>query len=145
MRLKSKIIRINYADRDILSPGGHLAAENYGGSRAFTTTAESLLEAASPAVRAYGNAQGSMSVPICQDFASEPEALEAAFAAEEHAEAHQEGVLSFTVGDKTRKWSAGVTGFNWSINYAWTSTPNSRGCVRLTLSYEFILGAKLQE
>lgn len=145
MRLKSNIIRVNYAGRDILAPGGYLAAESYGGSRAFTTTAESLLEAASPAVRSYGNAQGNMSVPICQDFPSEPEALEAAFAAEDYVERHQEGVLSVTIGDKTRKWNAGITSFNWSINYAWSSTENSKGCVRLTLSYEFVLGAKLEE
>lgn len=145
MRLRSDITRITYAGRDILAPGGYLAADSYGGSRAFTTAAEPLLEAASPAVRAYGNAQGSMNVPVCKDYPSEEDAIKAAFAAIKHAENHQEGELVFSVGEQTLRWAAGITGLQWRLNYTWCNTETSVGSVRLTLTYDFILGAELQE
>jgi hypothetical protein len=138
MRIKSNIISVTYADRDILLPGGHIAADSYGWSRNFTTTAEQLLDASSALVRSYGNAQGEFPLPICADFDSEPEAIQAAVEATKHAELYTTGTLRLAVGDKLIEWQAGVQNLSVLIQYM----PSS---IRLTLTYNFTLGARVPE
>lgn len=139
-RLTSKIITVTYAGRDILTPGGRLNAESYGGSRSFTTTTEPLLNASAVEVREYGNVQGSMTLPICIDCASEPEAIMKAMDAVAHAEQHAVGTLSFKVGEMENKWQAGIQSLEWSCQYVGYGD-SSR--VRLTLTYSFTLGKQL--
>lgn len=134
MRIKSKITTIEYAGTEILSPGGHIAAQDFGMSRSFTTAADSLLDASSPAIRAYGNAQGACEFAVAIDFDTEEEALSEALERTAFLEAHQTGTLKLTVGSKLHAWQAGISGTDWKLSY----TPDS---VRLIFSYSFILGA----
>lgn len=134
MRLKSKTITVEYAGQRILEPGEHISGQDYGGSRSFTTTSDDILDAGSPEIRAFGNAQGSKELEVCIDFDNEGEAVAEAMTRLDHCERNQTGVLTFTVGSFTRSWQAGVSGFDWRVSY----TPDS---VRLNVSYSFILGA----
>lgn len=133
MRIKSKIITIEYAGQALLAPGEHISGQDYGGSRSFSTTAEDILNADTPTVRAYGNAQGSKTFDVCLDFSTEDEAIAEALTRLDFLEAHQTGTLTLTVGTVSRSWQAGVQSADWRISY----TPDS---VRLTLSYSFVLG-----
>lgn len=145
MRLKSNIIRVTYAGLDILEPGQHIAADEYGFSRTFTTTAEPIIGAQSQIVRAYGNAGGSFQLPICIDFASEPEAMAAALLRSDFVELNQIGVLSIQVEQETdenetsstRSWKAGVQSIDCRLSY----TANK---VRLHVNYSFVLGDAVQ-
>ena len=137
MRLKSKIIKAVYEGEELFSPGQHLAADGYGMSRTFTTTTEPLLGAESQKVRAYGNAQGTLSLPVCIDLPSEPDAYAEALRREAFAETHQTGLLSVTIGEQTHSWKAGITGVSWQLAYALNNK------VRLTFTYEFIRGARV--
>lgn len=134
MRIKSKIITIEYAGAAILAPGGHISGQDFGASRSFTTAADSLLDAASPAIRAYGNAQGAYEFAVAVDFDTEEDALSEALERTAFLEAHQTGLLRMIVGSKAQAWQAGISGTDWKLSY----TPDS---VRLIFSYSFILGA----
>ena len=134
MRIKSNVITIEYADEVLLQPGGHINGQDYGGSRNFTTTAEDVIDADSPVIRAYGNAQGNMNFDICVDFGSEDEAITEAMTRMHHLETHQSGVFKLKVGDTVNAWQAGIQSTDWRISYTVDS-------VRLTFSYSFILGA----
>lgn len=134
MRIKSNVITIEYAGEVLLQPGGHLNGQDYGGSRSFTTTAEDVVDAASPVIRAYGNAQGNMNFDVCVDFGSEDEAITEAMTRMQHLETHQSGVFKLKVGDTVNAWQAGIQSTDWRISYMVDS-------VRLTFSYRFILGA----
>ena len=136
MRLKSKVITVEYAGQKILEPGGHINGQDYGGSRSFTTTADDILDAANPQIRAFGNAQGSKELEVCIDFDSEDEAVAEAMIRQDHCERNQTGLLTFTVGNFSRSWNAGISGIDWRISY----TPDT---VRLNVSYSFVLGASV--
>lgn len=135
MRLKSNSITIEYAGQVILSPGGHINGQDYGGSRSFTTSAASILDAANPEIRAFGNAQGSQELQICVDFEKEDDALAEAMARVDHCETNQTGLFTLTIGDYSRSWKAGITSIDWRLSY----TPDR---VRLALAYSFTLGSK---
>lgn len=137
MRLKSKIIKAVYEGEELLAPGQHLAADGYGMSRSFTTSAEPILGAESQTVRAHGNAQGSLSLPVCVDLPNEPAAYAEGLRREAFAEAHQTGLLTVTVGDETHSWQAGITSVSWQLSYT------SSNKVRLTFTYEFVRGARV--
>lgn len=134
MRLKSNIITIVYAGEEILAPGEHIFGQEYGGSRSFTTSADSILEAGSPEIRAFGNAQGIITVNVSLDFQAEDAALDEAMRRLDFAETHQTGELKLTIGSKSRSWLAGIDSIDWQQSYM----PD---CVRLVVSYSFILGA----
>lgn len=134
MRIKSNVTTIEYAGEVLLQPGGHLNGQNYGGSRNFTTTAEDVVDAASPVIRSYGNAQGSMNFDVCIDFGSEDEAITEAMTRTHHLETHQSGVFKLKVGATVNAWQAGIQSSDWSISYTVDT-------VRLTFSYSFVLGA----
>lgn len=136
MRLKSKIIKAVYEGVELLSPGQHLAADGYGMNRTFTTSAEPILGAEAQSVRAYGNAQGALNLPVCIDLPSEPEAYAEGLRREAFAEAHQTGLLTVTVGEETHSWQAGITKVSWQLSY----TNNDK--VRLTFTYDFLRGAR---
>lgn len=135
---------VTFAGRELLAPGGHIMAENYGGSRSFTAAAEPLLNAEAASVRSYGNAQGSLTLPIGVDFHSEYEAIAYAMQAVRHAELQTVGELCLTVDDPDPKlgrveyaWQAGISSLDWSIQYVGYDD-SSR--VRLQLNYSFTLG-----
>lgn len=136
---------VTFAGREILAPGGHIMAENYGGSRNYTSAAEPLLNAESAEVRSYGNSQGSLNLPIGIDFRSEYEAIAYAMQAVQHAELQTVGELRFSIEDPEfgmaeYAWRAGVTSLEWSIQYI-GHDESSR--VRLQLNYSFTLGQML--
>lgn len=134
MRIKSNVITIEYAGEVLLQPGGHLNGQDYGGSRSFTSTAEDVVDAENPVIRAYGNAQGSMNFDVCIDFGSEDEAITEAMTRMHHLETNQSGIFKLKVGDTVNAWQAGIQSADWSISYTVDT-------VRLTFSYSFILGA----
>lgn len=136
MRIKSKVITIEYAGAMILQPGGHINGREYGGSRSYSTTAEDVVDAATPVIRAYGNAQGSINFDVCMDFDSEGQAVAEAMQRTQHLDEHQTGDFTLTVGETMQKYAAGITTVDWSISYTVDT-------VRLTVSYNFTLGKKL--
>ena len=136
MRIRSNIIRVTYAGQDIFEPGQHLSATEYGFSRSFSTTAEPIIGAEAQTMRAYGNAQGSLNLPVSVDYASEPEAMAAALLRADHAEHNQTGVLTMSVDDKTRSWNAGIQSIECRLSYV-------ANAVRLTVTYSFALGAEI--
>lgn len=127
-------ISATYAGKEILGSGQYIAATEYGFSRAFSTTAEPTIGAAAPTIRAYGNAQGSLQLPIATDFASEAEALAAAMEYTNHAEQNQTGTLNLTVGNFSKTWQAGIQGIECSVSYSVANT------VRLQIIYSFVIG-----
>ena len=136
MRIKSKVITIEYAGATLLKPGSHLNGKEYGGSRAYSTAAVDVVDAAHPEIRSYGNASGSMSFAVCVDCETEDEAVAEAMPRITHLDAHQTGSFTFSVGDTVQKWHAGITSADWSISY-------TVDAVRLTFSYSFTLGEPL--
>ena len=132
MRIKSKVITIEYAGATILQPGGHINGQEYGGSRNFTTAAETVIDAASPVMRTFGNAQGSMSFDVCVDFESEGEAIAEAMSRMHHLESNQVGEFSLTVDNISQRWKSGITSADWAISY-------TADAVRLIFSYNFTL------
>lgn len=141
-RILSNIITANYAGRDILLPGQHLNAESYGGSRSFTTAPEPLLNAEAVSLRSYGNSQGTMTLPVCIDCESEPEAIRTAMEAVRFVDQNSTGQLVFRVGEEQYIWEAGISNLDWSIQYVGYGE-SSR--VRLSLVYNFTLGSNVTE
>lgn len=137
MRLRSNIISVVYADRDLLEVDGYIAAEGYGWSESYTTSAEDLLDSEFPELVSHQNARGEMQLPICVDFKSEIAAFTYAMEARAHARANQTGKLTIAVGSSLNEWQAGVNSLNAEFRYI-GSNESSR--VRLTLTYSFILG-----
>jgi hypothetical protein len=138
MRIKSNIITIEYAGAMILQPGGHINGQEYGGSRSYSTTAEDVVDAATPTIRAYGNAQGSMNFDVCVDFESEGEAVAEAMQRMQHLDKNQTGDFTLTVGESVQRYAAGIQSADWTISYTVDT-------VRLTFSYSFILGASAND
>lgn len=140
MSIQSDIITITYAGQAILEPGQHLDATEYGFSRSFSTTAEPLIGAAAPSINAYGNAQGSIQIPVYIDCESEPQAMALALSRTDHAENNQTGTLSLSIGADnpeigltSREWKAGIQAIECSISYTPLNT------VRLHINYNFLL------
>lgn len=127
-------ISASFAGKEILAAGQYIAATEYGFSRSYTTTAEPTIGAEAPTLRAYGNAQGNIQLPVAIDFASEAEALAAAMEYTNHAEQNQTGTFKLTVGNFSRTWQAGIQGIECSISYSVANT------VRLQIIYSFVLG-----
>lgn len=121
-----------------MQPGGHINGREYGGSRSYSTTAEDVVDAATPVIRAYGNAQGSMNFDVCVDFESEGEAVAEAMQRMQHLDEHQTGDFTLTVGESVQRYAAGIQSADWSISYTVDT-------VRLTFSYSFILGASAND
>lgn len=138
MRIRSNIISATYAGQNILEPGQHIAASEYGFSRTFSTSVEAIIGAEAQTVRAYGNAHGSLQLPVSVDFASEPEALVAAVNRADFAERNQTGVLALQVGDSVCSWNAGLQNIDIKLSYASNS-------VRLLIMYNFVLGAVISD
>lgn len=141
MRIRSNIITASYAEQDILAPGQYIAADSYGFSRNYTTAAEPIVDAAAPVIRSHGNAQGSITLPVCVDVESEPAALAEAMRRIAFVESHPVGDLTLTIGEQGAEiciasWQAGVSAVSSSIAYS------GRG-VRLTVTYEFVLGQNI--
>ena len=141
MRIKSYIISASYAERVILSPGQYFSGESYVLNRSFTTTSESIIGAAAPEIHSYGNASGEFSISVEQDFNDEDVAVATALEMIDFLEANQQGNLAFAVGSSARTWKAGVQRIDSKIQYIGHGV-SSR--VRLTLTYNFILGALVE-
>lgn len=136
MRIKSKVITIEYAGSTLLKPGSHLNGQEYGGSRAYSTAAVDVVDAAHPEIRSYGNASGSISFAVCVDCPTEDEAVAEAMQRIAHLDAHQTGSFTLSVGNTVQRWQAGITSIDWSISY-------TVDAVRLTFGYNFTLGEQL--
>lgn len=136
-RMKSEGISATYAGEMILTEDQYLANDVVGLSRSFTTTAEQLVDASAPTIRAYGNAQGEFELEVQVDYRTKAEAMQALLERTAFAEAHQRGVLSVSVGGVEVAWHAGLQGVNGSLSVS------VGGKMRLIFSYNFVLGAKV--
>jgi len=105
-------------------------------SRQYTTTAEAIVDAATPTIRAYGNADGSFPVGVIIEYPSEEAAFEAELQWADFADANQTGTLEVTVNGLTRAWEGGCESLQIEQQYAAKS-------VRLVLSFGFIIGKKI--
>lgn len=141
MRIKSNVISASYAERVILSPGQYISGDSYELNRSFTTTAESIIGAAAPEIHSFGNASGELSFSVAQDFDAEDVAIAVALETTDFLEANPQGNLAFAVGSAARTWKAGVQRINSKIQYIGYED-SSR--VRLTLTYNFVLGALVE-
>lgn len=135
MRLQSKNTTAIYAGQEILGPGQCIDATDYGFGRDFTTRAEPVIRAAAPVIMASGNAQGTFNLPVCIDFASEDAAFKEALQRTAFAEENQTGKLELTIDEVAQKWEAGIQRIDCKLIHL----PN---CVRLTVTYDFLLGKK---
>jgi hypothetical protein len=134
MRLKSNIIKITYDGAVLLEPGMHIDGSQYGFSRSFTTSADDVLDAVSPEIRAFGNAHGEMPMAIAVDFDNEESAFSESLDRVAFMEDHQTGILEITIGKKKYAWHSGISNVSTSLSYM----PES---VRLIVNYTFTLGA----
>lgn len=137
MRIKSNVMSVVYAGRDLLGVGGYIEAEGYGWSENYTTSTEDLLNAESPELVTNKNARGEMQLPVCVDFDSEIAAFTYALSARAHARANQTGKLTVAVGSSLNEWQAGVNSLNAEFRYVGSGNLSR---VRLTLTYSFVLG-----
>lgn len=136
-RMKSEGIRVTYAGAVILAENDYLANDNVELSRSFTTTAEQLVDAAAPALRDYGNAQGEYALEVVADYPNKALAMQALLERTNFAEANQTGELVLAVGRVESKWRAGLN------NVSGVLSVSPGGKMRLTFGYSFTLGAKL--
>lgn len=136
MRIQSKNTTVVYAGQEILGPGQCIDAADYGFGRDFTTRAEPVILAEAPVIMASGNAQGAFNLPVCIDFASDDAAFKEALQRTAFVEENQTGELELTIDEVAQKWEAGIQRIDGKI----THLPN---CVRLTVTYDFLLGKKI--
>ena len=137
MRLKSNVMSVVYAGRDLLGVGGYIEADSYGWSENYTTVAEDLLNAEAPELVTNKNARGEMQLPVCIDFDTETAAYAYSMAARNHALANQTGELSVAVGECLTTWQAGISSVAADFRYVGAGNLSR---VRLRLTYSFILG-----
>lgn len=136
-RMLASGITAEYAGAQILSESEYLAEDVVELSRSFTTTAEAVIEAAAPVIRAHGNAQGEYTLGVQVDFADKPSAMAALLERVQFAEAHQTGELRLTVGSTVCAWMAGLSGVQGALSL----TPGNK--MRMTVQYAFVLGAEV--
>lgn len=136
-RMQSMGISVTYAGAEILNERQYLANDQIGLRRSFTTTAETLVDASAPVVRAYGNAEGEYELSVQEDYGTKAEAMRALLERTSFAEAHQTGELSVSVGGVACRWQAGVREVDGTLSVS------PGGKMRLVVSYAFILGAEL--
>lgn len=134
-RMLSSGISAWYAGEQILSEDMCLANDIVGLSRQFTTSAEQVVDASAPVIRAYGNAQGAFELAVLVDCVNKPEAMAELLLRTRFAEEHQTGVLELRVGGEVCRWQAGVSGVDAQMSFPPT------GKVRVMFSYSFVLGA----
>lgn len=141
-RARSKSITVTYGGSIIYdgsSPAQSLA-ERFTLSRNYTTTAEPIVDADVPVLRAYGNASGSFPLTVHIDYGSEEDAFSAMMAWAAFADENQTGVLTVSVGalpdDIVVRWDAGLEGLE-------IRTALFGSSVRLSLAFSFILGRKI--
>ena len=138
-RIKSKNISIRYNREHLHNPNRSNVslAELTGLSRAYTTTAEPLVDAANPELRAYGNASGIVTVSIVTDWSSENDAYKEMLRLSSFFDANPTGDLLIAMGSTQAMWKAGVE----SVEMQPEIMPKS---VRLTTTVSFILGASVE-
>ena len=140
-RFRSKDTTIYYAGTKIYdgSNKNNCLAELPAISRQYSTTAEQIVDAENPVIRAYGNAAGAMSVSVLIDFENEYAAFRNQMAWTDFAETHQKGQLYIDFGNRAETgWEAGLESFEVETIYV-------PGAVRLNLRFSFILGAKIAQ
>lgn len=141
-RFRSETTTIEYAGRVIYdgSAAGQSLVSPPSISRQYTTTAEEIVDAATPTIRSYGNAGGAFPVAVIVDYPTEKAAFEAELGWADFTDANQTGVLTVTVGfgddAVTRRWSAGIDSLEVEQQLA-------AEAMRLVLRFGFILGEKI--
>lgn len=137
-RYTSKVTRVEYAGRVLYSGEDKTQslAEFWSISRQYSTEAAEVVDAVAPVIRAFGNAGGNFPLSVCVDCRDEAEAFGTALEWVDWTDQHNTGELVITAGDKAFGWKAGVSG----LEVRQTLTP---GKVRVTLSFSFVLGARL--
>lgn len=138
-RMQSVGISATYAGEVILTEAQYLTSDNVALSRSFTTTSEPLVDAESPAIRAFGNAQGEYELEVQVDYGTKAEAMQALLERADFAEEHPTGVLELSVGGVVRSWQAGLSSVNGRLGVS------PGGKMRLIFAYSFILGARVEK
>lgn len=140
-RFRSKEISIYYAGSKLYDGYDETQslAELPSISRQYSTSAEQIVDAEAPIIRAYGNAAGGMSVSVLLDFQNEYTAFRHQMAWTNFADSHQTGQLYIDYGNREEHgWEAGLESFEVETVYV-------PGAVRLNLRFSFILGAKIAQ
>lgn len=138
-RFRSKNTTIRYAGRVIYdgSDAGQSLVSLPALSRQYTTTAEEIVDAATPTIRAYGNAGGAFPVAVIIEYPTEEAAFEAELGWADFTDTNQTGELEVTIGGITRRWAAGLDSLEVEQQFA-------ADTVRLVLRFGFILGEKVE-
>lgn len=138
-RFRSKLTTIKYAGRVIYdgADDGQSLVSIPALSRQYTTTAEAIVDAATPTIRAYGNAGGAFPVAVIVEYHSEEAAFEAELGWADFADENQTGQLEVTVNGLTRSWEGGCESLQIEQQF-------SADSVRLVLSFGLIIGKKIE-
>lgn len=128
---------LSYAGLVILEKGDMLSASDdiFSIDLQFTTQTVDLLDAARPALGNFGNTQEKKSFTIVRDYPTPAAAMTAAQEIADFAETHPLGDLTYTCGEYSKTWAAGVSSLR--VN---TSVPPIG--VRVTYVWEFMLKNK---
>lgn len=138
-RYRNKNITAIYAGRVIFDPTAQfntIADIQYEFSRNYTTGTESILDSDAPIIRAFGNATGAFPFAVCYDFASEEEAFSFLLELFAFTDSNQTGTFSFTAGETTVSYSAGLSGITARLE-------KPPAGYRVTANFAFILAAKI--
>ena len=134
---KNNEATLSYEGRVILAKGDMLSASDdiFSIDLQFNTQAVNLLDAARPTLGNFGNTQEKKSFSIVRDYATPESAMTAAQEIADFAETHPLGDLTYTCGEYSKTWAAGVASLR--VN---TSVPPIG--VRVTYVWEFMLSNK---
>lgn len=132
-RFRSKETIINYAGRDLLTPGGTFAESGtlFNLERQYTTQAVQAVGAEAPVLDNFGNSQGSQTFSITEDYQTVEGALMRAEELQRFCDEHPLGILLYQAGDRQFFWEAGISSFTAAM----TCPPR---LVRMTFTYTFL-------
>lgn len=134
-RLKSKTLAATYAGRKILDPeaaNNSLADIAFEFSRRYTTSEEQIIDADAPLIRTHGNAAGNFPLSVCYDFPTESAAYEFLLDVFAFCDAHQKGDFTFTAGETSATYAAGLSGVVANIS-------RMPACWRVSVNYSFVV------
>lgn len=136
-RIKAKNTTVRYNREYVYNPTSKNSSlvELPALARSYTTQAEPIVDAATPELRAYGNASGTVTLSVVHDYPSEDEAFAESLRLAAFYDSNPTGELLMQVGSTAFIWQAGVE----SVELRPELMP---GSVRLTVTVSFVLGAK---
>ena len=133
MRIKSTDTTINYANRDLLTPGGYFDGDAISDTLETTAEAFESINSRYKNIEAHLNTHASRSFSFVVDFDGVEKAVQYKLAAEDHATLNPTGTLEITIGNTSRRYAAGLTSLTSNISLV-------SNAVRLVLTYSFMTG-----